>query len=87
MDKTTGKNAVRGNVYLDDVKNCCVVAETRLVAALGLDNHIIVETADAVLVASRDKAHQVKDLISKLKTEHKKEVETPTKVHRPWGLF
>ena len=87
MNKTADGNATRGNVYLDDVKNSCVVAETRLVAALGLDNHIVIETADAVLVASRDQAQKVKDLVSKLKAEQKKEVKTPAKVHRPWGYF
>jgi mannose-1-phosphate guanylyltransferase/mannose-6-phosphate isomerase len=60
-------NVVRGDVLLEDVDGCYVHADSRLVAALGLHDMVIVETADAVLVAPRDKVQDVKKLVARIK--------------------
>jgi mannose-1-phosphate guanylyltransferase / mannose-6-phosphate isomerase len=60
-------NVVRGDVMLEDVDGCYVHADSRLVAALGLQDMVIVETADAVLVAPRDRVQDVKKLVARIK--------------------
>jgi mannose-1-phosphate guanylyltransferase/mannose-6-phosphate isomerase len=57
------------------------------VAAVGVENHIIVETADAVLVAHRDKVQNVKDIVASLKKEGRGEALLHRVVHRPWGNY
>ncbi len=83
--KDNNQNVVKGDVVIHDVHNSYIRAETRLVAAAGLDNHIIVETGDAVLVAHRCKAQDVKALVAKLEKENRKEVSSHRKDYRPWG--
>ena len=61
-------NVIRGDVLLEDVEGCYVHADSRLVAALGLHDMVIVETADAVLVAPRDKVQDVKKLVARIKS-------------------
>ncbi|MFX5817396.1 mannose-1-phosphate guanylyltransferase/mannose-6-phosphate isomerase, partial [Acinetobacter baumannii] len=67
-------NVVRGDVHLNQVKNTLVRAESRMVAVLGVEDLIVVETDDAVLVANREKVQEVKAFVDKLKnakrTEH-----------------
>jgi mannose-1-phosphate guanylyltransferase/mannose-6-phosphate isomerase len=60
-------NVVRGDVLLEDTDGCYVHADSRLVAALGLHDMVIVETADAVLVAPRGKVQDVKKLVARIK--------------------
>lgn len=60
-------NVVRGDVLLEDTSGCYVHADSRLVAALGLHDMVIVETADAVLVAPKDKVQDVKKLVARIK--------------------
>jgi mannose-1-phosphate guanylyltransferase/mannose-1-phosphate guanylyltransferase/mannose-6-phosphate isomerase len=80
-------NVVAGDVLLKDTGNCYVRAEGRVVAAVGVENHIIVETADAVLVAHRDKVQNVKDIVASLKKEGRGEALLHRVVHRPWGNY
>ena len=80
-------NVKRGDVLVHDVKNCYIHATNRLVTAVGLDGHIIVETADAVLVASRDSVQDVKVLVDELKKRGRDEVEMHRRVCRPWGTY
>ena len=81
------KNVTVGDVILDDVANSYVRAERRLVAALGVRDLVIVETADAVLVASQDKAQEVKTIVDRLKTDGRSESEHNLRVYRPWGYY
>jgi mannose-1-phosphate guanylyltransferase/mannose-6-phosphate isomerase len=76
-----------GDVILDDVGNSYIRAEKRLVTALGVKDLVIVETADAVLVASRDKAQDVKAIVDRLKAEGRDEAEQNPRVYRPWGYY
>ncbi len=80
-------NVTMGDVILGDVENSYVRSEKRLVTALGVSDLVIVETADAVLVASRDKAQDVKAIVDRLKAEGRDEAEQNPRVYRPWGYY
>ena len=83
--KDADANVVRGDTLLHDVTRSVVHAGHRLVAAVGVDRHIIVETADAVFVCPRDRAQDVKHLVTRLKQQQRPETERHRKVYRPWG--
>lgn len=85
--KDAGGNATQGDVKLIDAHNNLVHAESRMVGVIGLDDVVVVETADAVLVAAKDKTQQVKDIVTQLCSEHRTEGATHRKVHRPWGCY
>jgi mannose-1-phosphate guanylyltransferase/mannose-6-phosphate isomerase len=80
-------NVVAGDARLLDTDNCYVRAESRMVAVLGLANALVVETSDAVLVASRDHAQQVKAIVEKLVRDKRSEHLSHDRVYRPWGYF
>ena len=80
-------NVVQGDVYLHEMRNSLVIGRHRLVAAVGLENVIVVETADAVLVAHSDQVENVRDLVARLKEEGRYEQENHRRVHRPWGWY
>ncbi|KVL31551.1 mannose-1-phosphate guanylyltransferase [Burkholderia territorii] len=80
-------NALIGDVFTEGVENSYIRAEHRMVAALGLDNVVIVETADAVLVAHRDKAQDVKKVVEWLNASGRQESVTHRRVVRPWGSY
>ncbi len=86
-DKTPEGNVVQGDVLAADVSNTFIKAETRMVAAVGVDDLVIVETADAVLVSSRKSAQDVKLLVDRLKTADRTEHVTHRLVYRPWGSY
>lgn len=76
-----------GDIVTEQVRNCYVHAEKRLVAAVGVENLIIVETADAVLVADRDKVQDVKGVVEQLKSSGRGEALLHRRVNRPWGAY
>jgi mannose-1-phosphate guanylyltransferase/mannose-6-phosphate isomerase len=76
-----------GDVYIRDVENSYIHAGGRLVAALGVNDLIVVETDDAVLVANKDSDQNVKALVEQLRQEKRPEVEHHSRVFRPWGSF
>jgi mannose-1-phosphate guanylyltransferase/mannose-1-phosphate guanylyltransferase/mannose-6-phosphate isomerase len=80
-------NASRGDVYLHDVRDSYVRAESRMIAAIGVSDLIIIETADAVLVADRNRAQDVKRVVDHLKTHNRSEHAFHTRVYRPWGWY
>ncbi len=80
-------NAARGDVHLQDCTNSYVHADSRLVAVLGVDDLVVIETSDAVLVARKDKAQDVKKLVDHLKSQNRSEVDIHREVLRPWGSF
>lgn len=80
-------NVIRGDVLTHDVKNSFLHAESRMIAAVGLENHVVVETADAVLIAPRDRVQEVKKIVSQLKTVMRVEAAIHKKVYRPWGSY
>lgn len=80
-------NVIKGDVLLHGVKDCYISAESRLVAAVGLEDHVIVETADAVLVARKDCVQDVKAIVNQLNAQKRSEAVTHRKVYRPWGAY
>jgi len=80
-------NASRGDVYMDGVSNSLIRAESRIVAAIGVKDIIIVETNDAVLVVHKDAVQKVKQVVDHLKTKERTEHLHHTKVYRPWGHY
>lgn len=87
VDKDSEGNAVRGDVMLYDTHNSLVVAGDRLVACLGVDDLVVVETADAVMVAHKDKTQEVKHIVERLKAERRPQANAHRKVYRPWGWY
>ena len=80
-------NATRGDALVTDSRDTLVHATSRLVAAVGLEGVVVVETPDAVLVASREKSQDVKKIVSLLGAEQRGEHALHRKVHRPWGWY
>ena len=80
-------NALRGDVIASDTHDSLVLAESRLVATVGLTGHIVVETKDAVLVAPRDRVQDVKAIVARLKADGRSESQAHREVHRPWGSY
>jgi mannose-1-phosphate guanylyltransferase/mannose-1-phosphate guanylyltransferase/mannose-6-phosphate isomerase len=80
-------NVTKGDIVTCDVKDSYLHAETRLLAAVGLENHIVVETSDAVLISPRDRVQDVKKIVDKLKAENRIEAVAHKKVFRPWGNY
>ena len=80
-------NVTLGDVLSEKVRDCYLRAEHRLLAAIGVENLIIVETADAVLVAHKDHVQDVKQIVSRLKANARCEAELHRKVYRPWGSY
>jgi len=80
-------NVLSGDVMIHDSTNTYVRAESKLVAALGLEDIVIVETPDAMLVADRRKVQNVKVIVDRLKAASRKEATEHTRVYRPWGSY
>lgn len=87
LEKDKNGNAVSGDVITQDVSNSFIYAGSRLVAAVGVKDHIIIETADAVLVAEKNKAQEVKNIVAHLKTQKRGEALLHRRVNRPWGAY
>lgn len=80
-------NASRGDVLLDNCSGSYFYSDSRLVAATGVENLVVVETADAVLVADKAKVQDVKQLVNALKAQERPEVSLHRRVYRPWGSY
>jgi mannose-1-phosphate guanylyltransferase/mannose-6-phosphate isomerase len=80
-------NHVRGDVVVEDGHGNLVHAGSRLVALVGVDNHVVVETDDAVLVAAKNRVQDVKKVVQSLKRKKRIEVDAHRRVHRPWGFY
>jgi mannose-1-phosphate guanylyltransferase len=80
-------NAFSGDVMFEDSRSCLIHATSRLVATVGLEDTIIVETKDAVLVAAKDKVHEVRKIVQRLKDLERTEFKHHRHVYRPWGHY
>ena len=78
-------NVIKGDVVLHDVKDSYLHADRRLIAAVGLKDHIIVETSDAVMISPRDRVQDVKGLVDRLKFQNREETRSHKRAYRPWG--
>ncbi len=86
-NKDAAGNATTGDAIVSDSRNTLVHATSRLVSVVGLEDVVVVETADAVLVASREKSQDVKNIVNQLGREQRGEQVLHRKVHRPWGWY
>jgi len=80
-------NVTHGDVCAIDTDNSYIRAENRLVTTVGLKDHVVVETADAVLVAHKNSAQNVKLIVDALKQQNREEVNIHRKAYRPWGSY
>jgi mannose-1-phosphate guanylyltransferase/mannose-6-phosphate isomerase len=86
-DKDASGNVSSGDVLSHNTSNSYIRAEHRLVATIGLDNVVVVETNDAVLVAAKDQVQDVKKIVETLKAQNRSEVSQHRHVYRPWGVY
>jgi mannose-1-phosphate guanylyltransferase/mannose-6-phosphate isomerase len=80
-------NVIQGDVFAEDTHNAFLVAQHRFLATVGMDDVIVVETADAVLVVHKDKAQDVKKIVDRLKQASRDEHKMHRQVYRPWGSY
>ena len=85
--KDSSGNAFVGDVLLEDTRNTFVHASGRLVSTVGVDNLVVIETADAVLVADVARSQDVKKIVNRLAAKGRGEGLLHRKVHRPWGWY
>ncbi len=87
LEKDADGNYLRGRVIASDTRDSLILARSRLVAAAGLRDSVVVETADAVLVCPRSAAQEVREIVKILKAEGASECEAHRTVNRPWGSY
>jgi mannose-1-phosphate guanylyltransferase/mannose-6-phosphate isomerase len=87
LPKDDAGNASIGDVVLEDCRGTLVHASERLVAAVGLDDVVVVETADAVMVSTQARSQDVKLIVARLEADGRGEKNLHRKVHRPWGWY
>ncbi|WP_058833875.1 mannose-1-phosphate guanylyltransferase/mannose-6-phosphate isomerase [Luteimonas abyssi] len=85
-DKDAAGNAHHGDVIAVDCKDTYAYG-SRLIAMVGLDNVVVVETDDAVMVGHRDRVQEVKDVVARIKRDGRSEAAAHRKVYRPWGAY
>lgn len=85
--KDDSGNVLRGDVLLNNSHNNLVLASQRMVALVGVENSVVIETADAVLVVNKADSQAVKYIVNQLALEQREEGLQHRKVHRPWGWY
>ncbi|MFT5481760.1 MAG: mannose-1-phosphate guanylyltransferase/mannose-6-phosphate isomerase [Halieaceae bacterium] len=86
-DKDEQDNVLTGDVMASDCKGSYIRSGSRLVAVAGVENLVVVETADAVLVANKDRVEEVKHIVTQLKAAGRTEAFAHRRVYRPWGSY
>ncbi|MCS7149272.1 MAG: mannose-1-phosphate guanylyltransferase/mannose-6-phosphate isomerase [Caldimicrobium sp.] len=87
MEKDQWGNIVKGEVIPFDTKNSLILGNKRLIATIGIEDLVIIETDDALLIAKKDQVQKVKDVVNRLKSLGKRETEEHLTIYRPWGSF
>ena len=86
-EKDSDGNVVKGDVHCRDTRNSLVLANGRLVACVGMEDVVVIETPDAVMVTRRDRAQDVKHVVDSLREAKRPEGKLHRKVARPWGTY
>lgn len=87
QEKDADGNAHKGDVIAKDCRDTFVHASSRLVSLVGVQNLVVIETADAILVADKSRGQDVKKIVDALKTQNREEQNLHRKVYRPWGWY
>ncbi|MDD4599640.1 MAG: mannose-1-phosphate guanylyltransferase/mannose-6-phosphate isomerase [Negativicutes bacterium] len=87
MDKDSVGNALMGDCMTLDCKNNLMLGRSRLIAGVGLEDLLVVETDDVILVAKKGESQKVKDLVGELKKRGRREADEHTTMYRPWGSY
>lgn len=87
LPKNQDGNVCIGDVVTQNVHNSYIRTNNQLVSLLGLDNVVVVATEDAILIAHKEQVQQVTEVVQELKQTHRKELESHTRVYRPWGYY
>ena len=86
-EKDENGNVFHGDILHHDVSNSYIHADERMVAVVGVDNCVVIETADAVLVVDKDRSQDVKSIVNQLKATQREEILLHQRVYRPWGSY
>ena len=86
-EKDEAGNVTMGDVLALDSKNCYLRSDNRLLATVGIEDLVVVDTADVVMVAPRDQVQRVKELVGQLSMDQRHEIDVHARVHRPWGCY
>ncbi|AYH45336.1 mannose-1-phosphate guanylyltransferase/mannose-6-phosphate isomerase [Azoarcus sp. DN11] len=87
MEKDAAGNASHGDTVLEGCENSLLYGGARLIAGVGLNNVVVVETPDAVLVVDKSRTQDVKKIVTRLKTEGRALADSHRKIYRPWGWY
>lgn len=87
LPKDEAGNALSGDCITIDCKNNLIMSKSRLIAGIGLEDLLVVETDDVILVAKQGESQKVKELVSQLKQQGRKEASEATTMYRPWGSY
>jgi len=87
LDKDTDGNAIKGDCIPIACGNTLMMGQSRLIAGIGLEDLLVIETDDAILVAKRGESQKVKDLVNQLKADGRMITDEHTTVFRPWGQY
>jgi mannose-1-phosphate guanylyltransferase/mannose-6-phosphate isomerase len=87
LDKDSEGNVKKGNIITIDTKETLIIGSKRLISTIGLEDCLIIETDDAILIAKRGEAQKVREIVSFLKKDGKKEVSEHVTTYRPWGYY
>ena len=87
LDKDEDGNAVKGDCLPIDCRNSLMLGRSRLIAGIGLEDLLVVETDDVIVVAKKGESQKVKDLVSEIKKRGRKEADEHTTMYRPWGSY
>ena len=85
--KDINGNVIKGDVIAQDTSNSYISANHHMVATIGVDNLIVVDTHDATFIATQEKAREVKSIVEHLKSKGRNEGIMHRKVYRPWGWY
>ncbi len=85
--KDDAGNAISGDVLTVDTKNSLIFSEDKLVTVIGVEDLVVVETKDAIMIATKDRAQEVKQIVDQLKQLGRNEAQFHRKAYRPWGHY
>ncbi len=86
-EKDQQGNVVHGDVIHEGSEGCYFHADSKMIAALGVKNIVVVETADGVMIADKSRVQDIKNIVNTLKAAGRREPDFHREVHRPWGVY